>query len=32
MNHRPLLLVILDGWGFRAEAENNAIARDAGFY
>ena len=24
--HRPLLLMILDGWGFREEAENNAIA------
>lgn len=30
MNHkvsrRPLLLMILDGWGYREEAENNAIA------
>src|SRR5438105_5871902 len=23
---KPLILVILDGWGFRAERENNAIA------
>jgi 2,3-bisphosphoglycerate-independent phosphoglycerate mutase len=25
-NHRPVLLVILDGWGLRAEREANAIA------
>jgi 2,3-bisphosphoglycerate-independent phosphoglycerate mutase len=24
--HKPLLLMILDGWGFRDETENNAIA------
>ena len=24
--HRPLLLMILDGWGYREETENNAIA------
>ena len=23
--HKPLVLMILDGWGYRAEAENNAI-------
>ena len=32
MQHRPLLLVILDGWGYRAALENNAIARDAAFF
>jgi 2,3-bisphosphoglycerate-independent phosphoglycerate mutase len=25
-SHKPLLLMILDGWGYRPEAENNAIA------
>ena len=25
-NNRPLLLMILDGWGYRAEKDNNAIA------
>jgi 2,3-bisphosphoglycerate-independent phosphoglycerate mutase len=25
-NHRPLVLMILDGWGYRAETDNNAIA------
>ncbi len=25
-NHRPLVLMILDGWGYRTETENNAIA------
>jgi len=25
--HKPLVLMILDGWGFRAEKENNAIAQ-----
>jgi 2,3-bisphosphoglycerate-independent phosphoglycerate mutase len=25
-NHRPLVLMILDGWGYRAESDNNAIA------
>ncbi|MEW6072813.1 MAG: 2,3-bisphosphoglycerate-independent phosphoglycerate mutase [Planctomycetota bacterium] len=32
MLHRPLLLVVLDGWGYRAALENNAIARDAVFF
>ncbi|MFC1719692.1 2,3-bisphosphoglycerate-independent phosphoglycerate mutase, partial [Pseudomonadota bacterium] len=25
-SHKPLLLMILDGWGYRDEVENNAIA------
>jgi len=25
-NYRPLVLMILDGWGYRAETDNNAIA------
>ncbi len=25
-NHKPLVLLILDGWGYRAESDNNAIA------
>lgn len=25
-NYRPLVLMILDGWGYRAESDNNAIA------
>ena len=25
-NHRPLVLMILDGWGYRAETDHNAIA------
>jgi 2,3-bisphosphoglycerate-independent phosphoglycerate mutase len=29
VKHRPLVLVVLDGWGWREERENNAIARDA---
>ncbi len=32
MNHRPLLLVVLDGWGFRKEAEHNAILKEAGYF
>ena len=32
MNHRPLLLVVLDGWGFREEAEHNAILQGAPFF
>ncbi|MCB9916219.1 MAG: 2,3-bisphosphoglycerate-independent phosphoglycerate mutase [Planctomycetes bacterium] len=32
MNHRPLLLVVLDGWGFREEAESNAIRQEAGYF
>ena len=26
MSKRPLVLTILDGWGYRAETQNNAIA------
>jgi 2,3-bisphosphoglycerate-independent phosphoglycerate mutase len=26
ISHKPLMLMILDGWGFREESENNAIA------
>ncbi len=32
MNHRPLLLVVLDGWGFREEAEHNAILQGAPYF
>ena len=32
MNHRPLLLVVLDGWGHRAETENNAIVQEAHYF
>lgn len=32
MNHRPLLLVVLDGWGHRVETENNAIAQEAHYF
>lgn len=26
MNHRPLLLIVLDGWGYSEKKENNAVA------
>ncbi|MDP6386395.1 MAG: 2,3-bisphosphoglycerate-independent phosphoglycerate mutase, partial [Planctomycetota bacterium] len=29
---QPLLLVILDGWGHRAETESNAIAANAPYF
>src|SRR5215216_1481074 len=29
MNKRPIVLVVLDGWGYRAEREGNAIAMAA---
>ena len=29
MNNRPLLLIVLDGWGHRREAEHNAILQEA---
>ncbi len=32
MKHRPLLLVVLDGWGVRKDADHNAILKDASFY
>ena len=32
MNHRPILLIVLDGWGERAETEWNAIRADARFW
>ena len=32
MNHRPLLLVVLDGWGFREEADHNAILKGAPYF
>ncbi len=32
MNHRPILLVVLDGWGERAATEWNAIRADARFW
>ncbi len=32
MKHRPLLLVVLDGWGFREEAKHNAIREGAGYF
>ena len=32
MNHRPLLLVVLDGWGHRQESEHNAIRQEAGYF
>ena len=32
MNRRPLLLVVLDGWGHREAKEHNAIAQEAHFF
>lgn len=32
MKHRPILLIVLDGWGERAETEWNAIRSDARFW
>ncbi len=32
MKHRPLLLVVLDGWGHREEREYNAIAQEAHYF
>jgi 2,3-bisphosphoglycerate-independent phosphoglycerate mutase len=32
MNRRPLLLVVLDGWGERAALEHNAIRSEARFF
>ena len=32
MKIRPLLLVVLDGWGHRADPENNAILSDAAYF
>ncbi|MEM7308819.1 MAG: 2,3-bisphosphoglycerate-independent phosphoglycerate mutase [Planctomycetota bacterium] len=32
MNHRPLLLIVLDGWGHREDPEHNAIRKKAGFF
>lgn len=32
MNHRPLLLIVLDGWGHREERESNAIAAHAHYF
>ena len=32
MKHRPLLLVVLDGWGHRVAREHNAIRAEAHFF
>jgi len=32
MSHRPLLLIVLDGWGQRAEREHNAVAASAPYF
>jgi 2,3-bisphosphoglycerate-independent phosphoglycerate mutase len=32
LKHRPLLLVVLDGWGQREEREHNAVAREGAFF
>jgi len=32
LKHRPLLLVVLDGWGFRPESEHNAIHQEAHYF
>ena len=32
MKHRPLLLIVLDGWGHREEREHNAIRSDAAYF
>jgi len=32
MNHRPLLLVILDGWGHRVESAHNAVRASAPYF
>ena len=32
MNHRPLVLIVLDGWGHREAREHNAIAADANYF
>ena len=32
MNRHPLLLVVLDGWGRRLEADNNAILQNAPYF
>ena len=32
MKHRPLLLIILDGFGHREAAEHNAVRGEAGFF
>ena len=32
MKRRPLLLVVLDGWGHRAEREHNAIVQEAHYF
>ena len=32
MKHRPLLLVVLDGWGHRAAREHNAIRAEADYF
>ncbi|MEQ1894777.1 MAG: 2,3-bisphosphoglycerate-independent phosphoglycerate mutase, partial [Planctomycetota bacterium] len=32
MKHRPLLLVVLDGWGHRAAREHNAIRAEAHYF
>ena len=32
MRHRPLFLIVLDGWGHRVEREHNAILRNAHYF
>ena len=32
MNNRPLVLIVLDGWGHREEREHNAIRRKATYF
>jgi 2,3-bisphosphoglycerate-independent phosphoglycerate mutase len=32
MKHRPLLLIVLDGWGHRERAEHNAIRAEARYF
>ena len=32
MKHRPILLIILDGWGFSRETEFNAIRQEAHYF
>ena len=32
MRHRPLLLIVLDGWGHREESAHNAIRAEARYF
>ena len=32
MKHRPLLLIVLDGWGFSRDSDHNAIRQEANYF